>query len=76
MGGQTGLGFIAQARSLGFGYVAGGLFTLAALPFIAGVRRLKEPEDFIRGRASIQGSACPGLPDVAAVDSTRRRTAR
>ena len=75
MGGQTGLGFIAQARSLGFGYVAGGLFTLAALPFIAGVRRLKEPEDFIRGRASIQGSACPGLPDVAAVDSTRRRTA-
>lgn len=67
--GQSGLGYLAQARSLASGYVVGGLATVLALPVVALLRRRDEPEDRIVGQAGAQAScAAQGLPAVAAID--------
>jgi MFS family permease len=66
--GQTGLGQLAQARSIATGYVAGGAATLLALPLLIALRRLNDDGDLIVGRAG-QQAACAGqgLPEVTAV---------
>jgi MFS family permease len=67
--GQTGLGRIAQNRSIATGYVVGGLFTVLAIPVLFSLRRLVLTADVIIGDAGSQ-SACAahGLPEVSAVD--------
>lgn len=69
--GQTGLGYLAQTRSIASGYVIGGIVTALVLPVIFGLRRLHEPADIIIGTAGKQGAcAAQGLPAVSAVDTT------
>ena len=45
VGGQTGLGFLSQERSIPVGFVVGGLTTLLALPLFGRLRALDEPAD-------------------------------
>ena len=74
MGGQAGLGYLSQVRSIAQGYVVGGTTTVLVVPILLVLRRLGGQADVIRGRAALQGScAADGLPDVAYVDTTRRQ---
>ena len=76
MGGQAGLGYLSQVRSIAQGYVVGGTTTVLVVPILLVLRRLGGQADVIRGRAALQGScAADGLPDVAYVDTTRRQAA-
>jgi MFS family permease len=47
VGGQTGLGYLSQERSIPLGFVVGGLATLLALPIFGRLRALDEPADRI-----------------------------
>jgi MFS family permease len=47
VGGQTGLGYLAQVRSVADGFVVGGLATVVAVPLYALLRRRGEPTDRI-----------------------------
>jgi MFS family permease len=51
VGGQTGLGFLSQERSIPVGFVVGGLATVLALPIFARLRALNEPADRITAEA-------------------------
>jgi MFS family permease len=51
VGGQTGLGYLSQERSIPFGFVVGGLATFLALPIFARLRSLDEPVDRIQADA-------------------------
>jgi MFS family permease len=51
IGGQTGLGFLSQERSVPVGFVVGGLATILALPIFARLRALDEPADRITDEA-------------------------
>ena len=50
VGGQTGLGYLAQVRSVADGFVLGGLATGVAVPLYAMLRRRGEPSDRIAAR--------------------------
>jgi MFS family permease len=52
VGGQTGLGFLSQERSIPAGFVVGGLATILALPIFGRLRALNEPADRITAEAS------------------------
>jgi MFS family permease len=47
VGGQTGLGYLSQERSIPAGFVVGGLATILAIPIFAKLRALNEPADII-----------------------------
>lgn len=47
VGGQTGLGYLSQERSIPAGFVVGGLATIFALPIFGRLRTLNEPADLI-----------------------------
>ena len=49
VGAQGGLGYLARARSIGEGYVVGGLATILALPMLFLLRGLREDADEIVG---------------------------
>jgi MFS family permease len=49
IGGQTGLGYLSQIRSIPAGFVVGGLVTFLALPVLGRLRRLAEPADRVTG---------------------------
>ncbi len=70
--GQIGLGTLARQRSIGAGYLAGGLATVLVLPILAVVRRLGGPADVIVGDKAGADALCAaqGLPSVSAVDAT------
>jgi len=51
VGGQTGLGYLSQERSIPAGFVIGGLATILALPIFGRLRALKEPADRIMAEA-------------------------
>jgi MFS family permease len=51
VGGQTGLGYLSQERSIPVGFVVGGLATILALPIFGRLRSLKEPADVITPEA-------------------------
>jgi MFS family permease len=71
VGGQVGLGALAQAQSISAGYVAGGFITALALPLVLAVRRIGSPADQIIGTNAGVESLCAaqGLPAVSAVDT-------
>ncbi len=72
--GQSGLGYLAQERSIASGYILGGFITLIGFPVLFALRRLSEDADVIIGQAGQQGAcAGQGLPDVASVDSVRKQ---
>jgi MFS family permease len=51
VGGQTGLGYLSQERSIPVGFVVGGLATILALPIFGRLRALHEPADRIMAEA-------------------------
>jgi MFS family permease len=51
VGGQTGLGYLSQERSIPVGFVVGGLATILALPIFGRLRALNEPADRIEAEA-------------------------
>jgi MFS family permease len=51
VGGQTGLGYLSQERSIPVGFVLGGITTFLALPMFAKLRGLNEPADVITADA-------------------------
>jgi MFS family permease len=51
VGGQTGLGFLSQERSIPAGFVVGGLATVLTLPIFGRLRALNEPADRISAEA-------------------------
>jgi len=51
VGGQTGLGYLSQERSVPVGFVVGGLATILALPIFGRLRSLNEPADRITAEA-------------------------
>ncbi len=51
VGGQTGLGFLSQERSIPAGFVVGGLATFLAIPIFGRLRALNEPADQITAEA-------------------------
>jgi len=70
VGGQLGLGRLADVRSFGTAYIVGGLVTIAAMPALYMVRRTGGPEDLIVGSAAVSGPcAATGLPNNVQIDS-------
>ncbi|MFI5310375.1 MAG: MFS transporter [Gemmatimonadales bacterium] len=75
MTGQAGLGWLSARTSLAGGYVAGGIVTAMAIPFLIGMRRLAGEPDRIFGRVGRYFS-CPSLalPQGVATAATREVT--
>lgn len=73
VGGQLGLGRIADGRGFGAGYVVGGLVTAAVWPLVLGVRRIGgEPDQIVGSRARQGTCAGHGLPRDTHVESQSR----
>jgi MFS family permease len=72
MGGQAGLGWLAASRSLGTGYLAGGIVSALAIPWILAMRRLGGAPDRIKG-TSARFSACETLAIPVAAQATEAR---
>jgi MFS family permease len=68
VGGQTGLGYLSQERSIPVGFVVGGLATVLALPIFGRLRALDEPADRITAEAPERAAALVA-PAIAAEDS-------
>jgi MFS family permease len=49
VGGQTGLGYLSQVRSIADGFVVGGAATVVAVPLYLALRARREPADVITG---------------------------
>lgn len=76
--GQSGLGYLSRARSIGDGYVVGGVATLFALPVLVLLRRLGDGSDqFAGSKAGIKGTCAPqGVPAISQVDATSVEAAK
>jgi MFS family permease len=68
VGGQTGLGYLSQERSVPVGFVVGGLATILVLPIFGRLRALEEPADRITTEAPEQDASLPA--PVGAGDET------
>jgi MFS family permease len=62
VGGQTGLGYLSQERSIPVGFVVGGLATFLAVPIFGRLRALNEPADRITAEAP-EREALPIVPE-------------
>ncbi len=70
VGGQLGLGRLADVRSFSAGYVVGGALTAAALPALYAVRAHGGAADLISGTDEVDAScAAAGLPHNTQVES-------
>lgn len=74
MVGQGGLGWLAAGRGLASGYVAGGLLTALAIPWLVSMRRLGGAADQIVGKAG-RYSTCDTLARPAGVTADPERDA-
>jgi MFS family permease len=61
VGGQTGLGYLSQERSIPLSFVVGGLATIFAIPIFGRLRALNEPVDRI-GAAAPEREVSPMAP--------------
>ena len=70
--GQSGLGYLAQMRSFGSGYISGGIYTGLVLPVWLLLRRRNDPSDHFAGQRAGKDSPCAGqgLPTVSTVYTT------
>jgi MFS family permease len=64
VGGQTGLGYLSQERSIPAGFVVGGLVTFLTIPIFGRLRALNEPADLITAEAP-EREASPIAPMLA-----------
>jgi MFS family permease len=69
VGGQTGLGYLSQERSIPVGFVVGGLTTVLSIPIFGRLRALDEPADRITAAAP-ELDVTPITP-VPAAEETR-----
>ncbi|HEY7874950.1 MAG TPA: MFS transporter [Actinomycetota bacterium] len=72
VGGQTGLGYLSQERSVPAGFVVGGVVTLVSIPVFARLRSLDEPADRITVDAPERDGPGPGgetSADLAEADA-------
>jgi MFS family permease len=72
VGGQTGLGYLSQERSIPVGFVVGGLATILALPIFGKLRALNEPADRITAEAPERDAsliASVRTPEEVSLDS-------
>jgi MFS family permease len=70
VGGQTGLGFLSQERSIPAGFVIGGLATVLAVPIFGRLRALDEPADRITAEAPERETV--SVEPLVAPDEARR----
>jgi MFS family permease len=63
VGGQTGLGYLSQERSIPAGFVVGGLATILALPIFWRLRALDEAADRITAEAPEREAAVVSSPE-------------
>jgi MFS family permease len=72
VGGQTGLGFLSQERSIPAGFVVGGLATVLAVPIFGRLRSLHEPADLIAAEApDVQEALVGTAPDATPENPVR-----
>ncbi|MFN2526437.1 MAG: MFS transporter [Actinomycetota bacterium] len=64
VGGQAGLGYLSQERSIPFAFVAGGLATALAIPIFGRLRARQEPADVIEEEAPEDEAAPIGAAGV------------
>ncbi len=64
VGGQTGLGYLSQERSVPVGFVVGGLVTILTLPIYGRLRALHEPADRITAERVDSAPQTPVLAEV------------
>lgn len=70
VGGQLGLGAVADDRGFSSGYIVGGTFTALAIPVLWMLRRADEPADHMFDEAAAADATCPsGLPRDTQVQS-------
>jgi len=62
VGGQTGLGYLSQERSIPLGFVVGGLTTILSIPIFGRLRALNEPADRITAEATDLGGGPKAAP--------------
>ncbi|HEV3475086.1 MAG TPA: MFS transporter [Actinomycetota bacterium] len=62
IGGQTGLGYLSQERSIPVGFVVGGLATFLTLPIFGRLRALDEPADRITADAPEREASPVAVP--------------
>ena len=72
VGGQTGLGYLSQERSIPAGFVVGGLATILAIPIFGRLRALDEPADVITTEAPEADPTPLGLDDDPGVEVAGR----
>jgi MFS family permease len=72
MSGQAGLGWLAASRSLGMGYVAGGIAAAFTIPWVLAMRRLGGAPDQIKGTAG-RFAACESLAIPASPEALEAR---
>ena len=54
IGGQTGLGWLSQQRSIPAGYVVGGLITALEVPILARLKARSDPADVVRSEEDVE----------------------
>jgi hypothetical protein len=76
VGGQAGLGYLSQERSVPVGFVVGGLATALVLPIFGKLRALKQPADRITTEAPERAATPPATVGAEAdhVAPERSRT--
>jgi MFS family permease len=62
VGGQMGLGYLSQERSIPVGFVVGGLTTILSLPIFGRLRSLNEPADRITAETADLGTPMSSAP--------------
>jgi MFS family permease len=70
VGGQTGLGYLSQERSIPAGFVLGGATTILAIPIFWRLRKLDEPADRITEETDRDGEGRISPPVPAEVDGS------
>ena len=62
VGGQAGLGYLSQVRSIPDGFVLGGMFTILAVPLYARLRALGEKADRVTAKEEVAPADVAGVP--------------
>ena len=62
VGGQTGLGYLSQERSIPAGFIVGGVATFLAIPIFGRLRSLRQPADRLTAEAPEREAALAVVP--------------
>lgn len=70
VGGQIGLGFLAERQGFSAGYMVSGAVTVVSIPLLWLMRRRRDEADFFVGTEPEFACATPGVPAISAVDGS------